>query len=262
MGVRFASDVRRLIVAATTLAEARGHSRPQLRDLIDGLNKLGETVPPVHRESLDDDLEEVLGIAAALAAGEEVTVAVLLRGFEALGSTEPRAASRPPGASAVTTATRSGIGYDSHRFAPGGPLVLGGIRIDSDVHCVAHSDGDAVCHALTDAILGAAGAGDIGTMFPDTDPANAGRNSVEMLTRAMGEVRARQLTVANVDVTVIAERPKIGPHREAMRAAVAGALGTPASVVSIKGKTNEGMGLIGRGEGIAVIAIATLVSAT
>lgn len=154
--------------------------------------------------------------------------------------------------------SRTGIGYDSHRFAPGGPMRLGGIDIPSDVILVGHSDGDAICHALTDAILGAAGAGDIGEMFADTDPANRGRDSVEMLVAALARVSAMGWRVANVDVTIIAERPKIGPHRERIRARLGEALQLEAGRVSVKGKTNEGMGWIGRGEGLACLAVATL----
>src|ERR1700712_3315979 len=112
---------------------------------------------------------------------------------------------------------RVGIGYDSHRFAPPGPLILGGVPIPSDVHLEGHSDGDAVAHALTDAILGAAGAGDIGEMFADTDPANHRRDSLEMLAAAVSRIHALGFLVSHVDVTVIAEQPKIAPHREAMR---------------------------------------------
>jgi 2-C-methyl-D-erythritol 2,4-cyclodiphosphate synthase len=135
---------------------------------------------------------------------------------------------------------------------------LGGIDIPSDVILVGHSDGDAICHALTDAILGAAGAGDIGQMFADTDPANRGRDSVEMLVAALARVRAMGWRVANVDLTVIAERPRIGPHRERIRARLGEALQLEAGNVSVKGKTNEGMGWIGRGEGLACLAVATL----
>lgn len=157
-------------------------------------------------------------------------------------------------------APRSGIGYDSHRFAPGGPLVLGGIRIAADVHLRGHSDGDAIAHAVTDAILGAAALGDIGEMFADTDAANAGRDSIEMLRLATARVEQAGWRVGQVDVVVIAETPKIAPHREAMRARLAEALGCGAGEVSVKGKTNEGMGFIGRGEGIACLATATLVA--
>ena len=154
---------------------------------------------------------------------------------------------------------RTGIGYDSHRFEPGGPLVLGGCRIPADVSLAGHSDGDAVAHAVTDAVLGAAAAGDIGEMFADTDPRNRGRDSIEMLRHAVARVQSMGWVVGNVDVTVVAERPKIAPHRDAMRAVLAAALGVGTTSVGVKGKTNEGMGWIGRGEGIACLAVATLV---
>lgn len=153
---------------------------------------------------------------------------------------------------------RIGIGYDSHRFAPGGPMRLGGVSLPIDFQLVGHSDGDAIAHALTDAVLGAAGAGDIGEMFSDTDVANRGRDSIEMLRIAVEHVRALGWRVENVDVTVIAERPYIGPYREQMREALAPALGLAASDIGIKGKSNERMGWIGRGEGLACIAVATL----
>jgi 2-C-methyl-D-erythritol 2,4-cyclodiphosphate synthase len=156
-------------------------------------------------------------------------------------------------------APRTGIGYDSHRFITGGPLRLGGIDIPSDRALSGHSDGDAIAHAITDAVLGAAGEGDIGEMFSDTDPANRGRDSVEMLALAVRRVQSAGWAVEHVDVTVIAESPKIAKHREAMRNVLAPALGLAPTAVSIKGKTNEGMGWIGRGEGIACIAVATLV---
>lgn len=156
---------------------------------------------------------------------------------------------------------RVGVGYDSHRFAPGGPLVLGGVRIESDVHLHGHSDGDAVCHAVTDAILGAAAMGDIGAMFSDTDSDNAGRDSIEMLGLAVERVRRAGWCVGQLDVVVVAESPKLAPHREHMRARVASATGVDPADVSIKGKTNELMGFVGRGEGIACIATATIVRA-
>ena len=156
---------------------------------------------------------------------------------------------------------RTGIGYDSHRFAPPGPLTLGGIEIPSDMRLAGHSDGDAIAHALTDAVLGAAGAGDIGAMFSDQDPANAGRDSIEMLRAAVERVDGLGWRVQQVDVVVVAEWPKIAPHREAMRGRLAEALRVGPEAVSLKGKTNEGMGWIGRGEGIACMAVATLVPA-
>jgi 2-C-methyl-D-erythritol 2,4-cyclodiphosphate synthase len=159
------------------------------------------------------------------------------------------------------TATRVGIGYDSHRFAPPGPLILGGVPIPSDVHLEGHSDGDAVAHAITDAILGAAALGDIGEMFSDRDPANKGKDSLEMLRAATDRLRAGGWTVNNVDVTIVAEKPRVSSHREMMRMRLAPTLGIDIESISVKGKTNEGMGWIGRAEGIACIAVATIVSA-
>jgi len=157
--------------------------------------------------------------------------------------------------------TRVGIGYDSHRFADGGPMILGGVQIDGDSHLAGHSDGDAIAHAVTDAILGAAGAGDIGTHFPDTDPAHRGRDSIEMLRTAVARVADRGFVPQQVDVTVIAERPRIGPVRAQMAVALGAALGVAPEAVSVKGKSNEGMGWVGRHEGLAVIAVATIVGA-
>lgn len=163
-------------------------------------------------------------------------------------------------ASPVGSATRTGIGYDSHRFEPPGPLILGGVPIPSDVHLAGHSDGDAAVHAITDAILGAAAAGDIGEMFSDRDPANAGKDSLEMLRAAVARISRMGWQVQQVDVAIVAERPKIASHRELMRGRLAEALGVGVENVSVKGKTNEGMGWIGRAEGIACIAVATIVS--
>jgi 2-C-methyl-D-erythritol 2,4-cyclodiphosphate synthase len=156
---------------------------------------------------------------------------------------------------------RVGIGYDSHRFAEGHGVLLAGVLIPAPVRCTGHSDADAVAHALTDAILGGAGLGDIGEMFPDTKSENAGRDSIEMLKLAVARVRAAGWMAAQADLTVIAETPKIGPHRDAMREKLGAALGIAPVNVMVKGKTNEGMGWIGRGEGIACIAVATLVRA-
>ncbi len=154
--------------------------------------------------------------------------------------------------------TRVGIGYDSHRFVPGDGVLLGGVKIPATVSLTGHSDADAVCHAVTDALLGATGLGDIGGLFPDTDMANKGRDSIAMLGAAVQQVRESGWVPANVDITVICESPKIGPHRNAIRARLAAALGVAIEAVSIKGKTNEGMGWIGRGEGLAVMAVATV----
>jgi 2-C-methyl-D-erythritol 2,4-cyclodiphosphate synthase len=168
---------------------------------------------------------------------------------------------KPRGTSPPLTgeaAPRVGIGYDSHPFALGRPLTLGGILIPSEIGLAGHSDADAICHAITDAILGAAGMGDIGEMFPDSDPANKDRDSIGMLEAAVRRLTGAGFTVNQVDVTVIAETPRLSPHREKMRARLAAALGIDSSSVSVKGKTNEGMGWIGRKEGLACIAVATL----
>src|SRR6476469_4036675 len=156
-------------------------------------------------------------------------------------------------------AMRMGVGYDSHGFGTGNAVRLGGISIPPPHALTVHSDADAIAHAVTDALLGAAGEGDIGSMFPDSDPANRMRDSLEMLALAVSHLRDRGWRANNVDVTVIAELPRIAPYREAMRDALAAALNLPRSSVSVKGKTNEGMGWIGRGEGVACIAVATVV---
>ena len=156
-------------------------------------------------------------------------------------------------------AMRMGVGYDSHRFGPGNAIRLGGVSIPHDHALSGHSDADVVAHAVTDALLGAAGEGDIGSMIPDTAPAIRMRDSIEMLTLAIAHLRARGWRANNVDVTVIAEMPRIAPYREAMRDALAAALNLARGSVSVKGKTNEGMGWIGRGEGVACIAVATVV---
>jgi 2-C-methyl-D-erythritol 2,4-cyclodiphosphate synthase len=153
---------------------------------------------------------------------------------------------------------RVGIGYDSHRFEEGRPLVLGGIRIPHPHGLAGHSDADAVAHALIDAMLGAAAAGDIGQHFPDTDPKWKGADSMELLRSAHQLVRERGYALAQADLVIITEQPKLGPHLAAMAAKLAERLGAPPGSVSLKAKTNEGMGFIGRGEGIAVIAVATL----
>jgi 2-C-methyl-D-erythritol 4-phosphate cytidylyltransferase/2-C-methyl-D-erythritol 2,4-cyclodiphosphate synthase len=153
---------------------------------------------------------------------------------------------------------RSGLGYDLHRFVEGRPLVLGGVRIPHDRGLQGHSDADAIAHAVTDAVLGAAALGDIGTLFPDTDPRWKDADSMGMLAVAVERLREAGGRVVNVDVVVIAERPKIGPFRDAIRAALAGVLGVAPGAVSVKGKTNEGVDATGRGEALAVHAVATV----
>jgi 2-C-methyl-D-erythritol 2,4-cyclodiphosphate synthase len=151
---------------------------------------------------------------------------------------------------------RSGIGIDSHRFEPGRRLVLGGVEIEYEAGLAGHSDADVLAHAVIDALLGAAGLGDIGRLFPDTDPAYAGADSMALLRDVVGRVRAEGWTVEHVDATVMMERPKLAPHRDAIGAALATALG--GASVNVKATTGERMGFVGRGEGVAALAVATV----
>ena len=153
---------------------------------------------------------------------------------------------------------RVGIGHDTHRLAEGRPLILGGVRVEHARGLVGHSDADVVLHALTDALLGAAGLGDIGTHFPDTDPKWKNACSLLFLEHVRGLLAQHRLRIMHLDAIVITERPKLGPHFAAMKEALAGALGIDASHINLKAKTNEGVGAVGRGEAIAAQAIATL----
>lgn len=155
---------------------------------------------------------------------------------------------------------RVGIGYDSHRYAAGRKLILGGVEIPHTLGLQGHSDADAVGHALTDALLGAAALGDIGQLFPDTDLAWKDADSMVMLAEAHRLIQESGWTLNQADITVIAQAPKLAPHSVAMRERLADVLGVRVGDISIKAKTNEGMGFLGRGEGIAVIAVATLLA--
>jgi 2-C-methyl-D-erythritol 2,4-cyclodiphosphate synthase len=149
---------------------------------------------------------------------------------------------------------RTGIGVDSHRFAPGRRLVLGGVEIPYELGLAGHSDADVLAHAITDALLGAAGLGDIGELFPDTDPVWEGADSMGLLRDVVDRVRAAGFAVGHVDATVLMERPRIAPFRAAIRDSLAAVLGS----VNVKATTGEGMGFVGRGEGVAALAVATL----
>ncbi len=153
---------------------------------------------------------------------------------------------------------RVGIGYDSHRFADGRKLILGGVEIPHPQGLAGHSDADAVAHALTDALLGAAGLGDIGRMFPSTDPRWKNADSLQLLNQAFLKVVEAGHQFVHADITIIAEHPKLGPHVDQMEEKLAEALLSAPAHVSVKAKTNDGMGWIGKGEGIAVIAVAVL----
>ena len=151
-----------------------------------------------------------------------------------------------------------GQGFDVHRFAPGRPLILCGVTVPHDLGLAAHSDGDVAIHALCDALLGAAGLGDIGHHFPDTDAAYAGIDSRILLRRVMASLAERGLRVHNADVTIVAERPKMAPHIAAMRALLAGDLNCDPARVNVKATTTERLGFTGRGEGIAAFAVVLL----
>ncbi len=154
------------------------------------------------------------------------------------------------------TGPRVGTGYDLHRLVLGRPLVLAGLTIPFEKGLAGHSDADAVCHAVTDALLGATGLGDIGRHFPDTDPTWKDADSMALLARIVERIEAEGFAIGNVDVTVIAERPKLAPHADAMRASLARVLRVDVSRVSVKGKTNEKVDAVGAGEAIAVHAVA------
>ncbi|HEX2795680.1 MAG TPA: 2-C-methyl-D-erythritol 2,4-cyclodiphosphate synthase [Immundisolibacter sp.] len=156
---------------------------------------------------------------------------------------------------------RIGHGYDLHALAPGRRLVLGGVQIPHSHGPIAHSDGDVLLHALADALLGAAALGDIGQHFPDTDPAYAGADSRALLRRVVARVREAGYSVANIDATVLAQRPKLAPHRDAMRANIAADLGLDIGAVSVKATTTEGLGPVGRGEAISAHAVCLLARA-
>jgi len=153
---------------------------------------------------------------------------------------------------------RVGIGYDVHPFAEGRPLVLGGVPIRGEDGLSGHSDADALLHAIIDALLGAAGMGDIGQHFPSEDPAYAGADSKELLRQVAGLVKGAGHQVENVDATVVAERPRLGGHLGRMRQTIAAILEVEEARVNVKATTHEGLGAIGRGEGIAAMAVALL----
>jgi 2-C-methyl-D-erythritol 4-phosphate cytidylyltransferase / 2-C-methyl-D-erythritol 2,4-cyclodiphosphate synthase len=207
-------------------------------------------------------LAEQAGYAVRLVGGSvrniKVTTADDLVIAEALVNAQSSGAgTRPVGFPGQST-FRIGSGYDLHRFAEGRRLILGGVEIPFDRGLSGHSDADALCHAVTDAVLGAVSLGDIGSHFPDTDERWRGASSVAMLRHVVALAAGQGFRLVNVDATIVAERPKLGPHREAIVASLARALGLPLSAVSVKAKTNEGVDAIGRGEALAVHAVALL----
>ena len=154
---------------------------------------------------------------------------------------------------------RIGTGFDAHAFEDGVPLVLGGVRIDHPRGLAGHSDGDVLAHALTDALLGAAGLEDIGALFPSGDPALMGADSLELLAKAWEQVQASGWQLANADVVLIGEEPRLAPHRQDMRRRLSNALGAEPELVAVRATTTDGLGFAGRGEGLAAQAVALLV---
>jgi len=154
----------------------------------------------------------------------------------------------------------SGIGYDSHRLAAGRRLVIGGVEIAHEQGLAGHSDADVLAHAVIDALLGAAGLGDIGEHFPDDDERFRDADSMQLLEQVVASVRERGLQIVNMDCTLVMERPKLGPHRAAIREALASTLGLSPERVNVKASTGEGIGFVGRGEGVAALAVVSLQS--
>ncbi len=206
------------------------------------------------REGIDATDEATLaeraGHQVTLVDGEQTNIKITIPEDLSIAQAIARNTSR--------SVSRAGVGYDIHRLVEGRPLILGGVPIPFDRGLLGYSDADAVCHAITEAVLGAAAAGDIGSHFPNSDPAWKDASSIDLLRRAAAIVRDRGLDVANVDASVIAERPRLGPYIDAMRGNIAAALGVDVACVSVKGKTNDGVGALGRGEAIAVHATALL----
>ena len=153
---------------------------------------------------------------------------------------------------------RVGIGHDTHRLGEGGPLVLGGLQLDYGVHAIGHSDADVLLHAITDALLGAASLGDIGELFPDTDPANKDRDSADMLQAAAEKVRTKGFSIVNLDCIIFAQKPKLSPHKLSIRERIAEILGVNSQDVGVKAKTGESVGPIGREEAISAQCVVLL----
>ena len=193
-------------------------------------------------------LAEAAGFRVRIVQGEPANVKITTM-------TDLKAAEAVAGGAACGGTMRVGTGYDLHRLVEGRPLILGGVTVPSEKGLAGHSDADVLAHAITDAVLGAVARGDIGRHFPDTDPRWKGASSMAMLAHAVTLARDAGFELVNVDAVVIAERPKLAPHLDAIRASLAGVLGLETARVSVKGKTNEGVDAIGRGEAMAVQAV-------
>jgi 2-C-methyl-D-erythritol 4-phosphate cytidylyltransferase/2-C-methyl-D-erythritol 2,4-cyclodiphosphate synthase len=215
------------------------------RDVLDRAFAAASQGGPATDEAM---LAERAGCPVAIVAGDEANVKIT--------TPDDLAAAR----ARISGASRVGTGYDLHRLVEGRPLVLGGVVVASDRGPMGHSDGDVVCHAIVDAMLGGAAAGDIGRHFPDTDPAWKGAAGLDLLRRAAAIVEGAGWRPASVDATVVLERPKLGPHIDTIRGRLAGALRIDVAAVGLKAKTNEGVDAVGRSEAIAAHAVAVLVA--
>lgn len=222
------------------------------RDVLEDAIALGQQM--VNTATDEASLAEQAGHPVRLVDGEASNIKITTQ--QDLRVSEVLAGSREPEARSQGVSVRVGTGYDLHRLEAGKPLIIGGVQIPHETGLAGHSDADVLCHAVTDAILGAAAAGDIGRHFPDTDQKWKGANSIALLEAAIAIVRGAGYAVVNVDAVVIAERPKLLPHIPAIRANLAKAMGVEISAVSVKGKTNEGVDALGRNEAIAVHAVA------
>jgi 2-C-methyl-D-erythritol 4-phosphate cytidylyltransferase/2-C-methyl-D-erythritol 2,4-cyclodiphosphate synthase len=210
-----------------------------------------------HAEATDEaSLAEQAGHVVQLIDGESTNIKITTE--QDLHVAEALAGIRNS-RNATESVPRIGTGYDLHRLEPGRPLIIGGVRIPHQTGLIGHSDADVLCHAITDAILGAAALGDIGRQFPDTDPQWKDADSIMLLTMAASTVRDAGFVISNVDAVVIAEAPRLSPHIDAIRRKLADAMGIDIAAVSVKGKTNERVGALGRNEAIAVHAVALLV---
>lgn len=189
------------------------------------------------------------------------TPRVIIRQNSSRASARPKLRAPPPARYAeakVTRGLRIGIGHDTHRLAPGGPLRLGGVDVPHDRHAEGHSDADALLHAVTDALLGAAALGDIGELFPDTDPANRGLDSAVMLERAHDAIRQAGWQIVNLDCIVFAERPKLSRYKDSIRRRIAEILGIAATEIGLQAKTGEGVDAVGRQEAIMTQCVVLL----
>jgi 2-C-methyl-D-erythritol 4-phosphate cytidylyltransferase/2-C-methyl-D-erythritol 2,4-cyclodiphosphate synthase len=271
---------RALIAATIASAERHGAAIAALpvRDTVKrvaaegGKRRIVETLPREHiflAQTPQAFRRDVLEQALAAAADTDVTDEAML--VERAGIPVHIVEGDPANVKVTTpddlinarsvSAMRVGTGYDLHRLVAGRELILAGVRVPFGLGLEGHSDADIVCHAVTDALLGASALGDIGQMFPDTDPQWKDADSLRLLRAAVDVIHAARFRIANVDVTIVAERPKLRPYIDDMRITLAGALGIDVSAVSVKGKTNETMDATGRGEAMACHAVALLTTA-